>query len=74
MTHNPADPALELRQIVDRKVAALIREMEDADWGAMEVALTIRQVVESQWLSRAEALGNARDAVSQDFVSDGNEG
>ncbi|MGZ2384558.1 hypothetical protein [Rhizobium leguminosarum] len=64
----------ELRDIIDRKLTALIQEMEDADWSAKDVAFAIDDVLKSKWLDRMMALQDARDAVPKGFLSDGNEG
>nr|KZB02047.1 hypothetical protein A4A59_12990 [Rhizobium leguminosarum] len=64
----------ELRDIIDQKLTALIREMEDADWSAKDVAFAINDVLKSKWLDRMTALQDAREAVPKDFLSDGNEG
>ncbi|NNU68955.1 MULTISPECIES: hypothetical protein [Rhizobium] len=64
----------ELRDIIDQKLTALIREMEDADWSAKDVALAINDVLKSKWLDRMTALQDAREAVPKGFLSDGNEG
>ncbi|NKL19234.1 hypothetical protein GFM07_09005 [Rhizobium leguminosarum bv. viciae] len=64
----------ELRDIIDQKLTALMREMEDADWSAKDVAFTINDVLKSKWLDRMTALQDAREAVPKGFLSDGNEG
>ncbi len=64
----------ELYDIMDRKVAALINEMEAADWSAEEVSLAIADVVQSEWIDRIANLRSARQAVPKEFLSDGNEG
>jgi hypothetical protein len=64
----------ELYDIIDRKVAALISEMEAADWPAEEVTLAIADVLQSKWIDRFANLRGARQAVPKDFLSDGNEG
>lgn len=64
----------DLHAILDRKMTALFREMEDADWSADEVATAIDDIVRKRWLDRAQSLKGARDAMSKNFVSDGNEG
>ncbi|MBY5540674.1 hypothetical protein HFO60_11615 [Rhizobium leguminosarum] len=63
----------ELRDIIDHKLTAL-REMEDADWSAKDVAFAINDVLKSKWLDRITALQDAREAVPKGFLSDGNEG
>lgn len=64
----------ELHDIVDQKLTAMIREMEDADWSAEEVAFAIHDVLRAKWLDQAEALRAARQSVPKNFLSDGNEG
>ncbi|MCB1447191.1 MAG: hypothetical protein KDJ87_15715 [Rhizobiaceae bacterium] len=64
----------ELHAIVDGKLTAFIREMEEANWSAEDVALAIGDVLRRNWLDRADALQQARNAVQDDFISDGNEG
>ncbi len=64
----------ELRGIIDEKLTALVRELEDGDWSADEIAFTIETVLNDKWLVQARALRDARDSVPENFVSDGNEG
>lgn len=64
----------ELRTIIDGKLTALVREMEEADWSAQDIAFAIEDVLRRKWLGQAEALRRARAALPTDFVSDGNEG
>lgn len=64
----------ELREIVEQKISALICEMQNANWNAVDVAEAIQQVVEDKWLKDAAALRTARGSTSTAFVSDGNEG
>ncbi|WP_245500110.1 hypothetical protein [Rhizobium leguminosarum] len=74
MPNERANHDHELRGIVDHKLTALIREMEDADWSAEDVAFAINDVLKSKWLDRITALQDAREAVPKGFLSDGNEG
>ena len=64
----------ELRGIIDEKLTALVRELEDADWSADEIAFAIEDVLNEKWIVQARALRDARDSVPENFVSDGNEG
>lgn len=73
MKHNHA-PKDDLHSILDRKMTALFREMEDADWSADEIAAAIDEILRRRWLNRAQSLQGVRDAMSKNFVSDGNEG
>lgn len=41
---------------------------------ANDIAFTIEAILSERWLERAKALRPAREAVPDDFVSDGNEG
>ena len=70
--HDPE--AGELHAIIDRKLTALVLELEEADWNAQDIAFAIEDVLRRKWLNQAEALQRARAAVPDDFVSDGNEG
>lgn len=64
----------ELRSILDEKLTALMREMQDANWAAEEVAFALQAVLKERWIDQAMALRAARSNVPEDFVSDGNEG
>ncbi|OJU84928.1 MAG: hypothetical protein BGO06_10255 [Shinella sp. 65-6] len=64
----------ELRDIIDEKITALMREMQEANWRAEDVAFAIEAVLRERWIDRALALRAARENVPEDFVSDGNEG
>ncbi|TAV65060.1 hypothetical protein [Rhizobium leguminosarum] len=74
MPKEPANHDDELRDIIDQKLTALIREMEDADWSARDVAFAINDVLKSKRLDRMTAPQDAREAVPKGFLSDGNEG
>jgi len=74
MRHDRTSTDGELRDILDAKLTALFREMEDADWSADEVALAIDALLKEKWLAQAQALRAARESLPKDFVSDGNEG
>lgn len=50
MANERSNDSDELHDIIDQKLTALIREMEDADWSAEEVAFAIRDVLKSKWL------------------------
>lgn len=63
-----------LHDIVAQKVAALIREIEEAGWRTEEAAHAIHDVLKSRWLDQADALRDARESMPKNFVSDGNEG
>ncbi|KQS88101.1 MULTISPECIES: hypothetical protein [unclassified Rhizobium] len=64
----------DLHSILDRKLTALFREMEDADWRADDIASAIDDIVKRRWLNQAQSLQGVRDVMSKNFVSDGNEG
>ena len=64
----------ELVGVITEKLAALIRELEDADWSTDDVVFAIEDVLNKNWLEKVRALGTARETVPDDFVSDGNEG
>lgn len=64
----------ELDGIVDEKLTALVRELEDAGWNAENIAVTLEEVLQRKWLRQIEATRRARRAMPDDFVSDGNEG
>lgn len=74
MTNHRSNPADDLHEIVDQKLTALIRELEEADWSAREVALVINAILQSRWLVPAQRLQEARQALAGNSVSDGNEG
>ncbi len=74
MNTSRTKPVDDLHDIINQKITALIREMEEADWKAEDVALAIKQVIDTQWLAKTDLLQDARNAVSKNFVSDGNEG
>ncbi|WP_337182467.1 hypothetical protein [Shinella sp.] len=63
-----------LRDIIDEKITALMREMQEANWLAEDVAFAIEAILRERWIDRALALRAARENVPEDFVSDGNEG
>jgi len=64
----------ELVGVITEKLTALIRELEDADWGADDVVFAIEDVLNKNWLEKSRALRAARETVPDNFVSDGNEG
>ena len=64
----------ELRDIVEKRLAAFIREMEDADWQMEEIVQAMNDVLRTRWLDKLDALEAARSATPPNFVSDGNEG
>ncbi|MGJ7043529.1 hypothetical protein J2Y63_006813 [Shinella sp. BE166] len=64
----------ELRNIIDEKLTALMLEMQEANWGAEDVAFAIEAILRERWIDQARALRAARENLSKDFVSDGNEG
>jgi hypothetical protein len=64
----------ELDGIVDEKLTALVRELEDAGWNAENIAFVLEDVLQRKWLRQIEAMRRARAAMPDDFVSDGNEG
>ena len=68
------DRIAELNDIIAQKISALVREMENAGWGADEVASAISDIVRRQWIRKSELLSETRDAVASNFISDGNEG
>jgi hypothetical protein len=73
MPNEQATHGKELRDIIDQKLTALIREMEDADWIVEDVALAINDVLRAKWLDQIMALKSARDALPKGLLSDGNE-
>lgn len=64
----------ELHSIIDEKLTAFMREMQEAGWGAEDVAFTIDVILRERWIDRALAHRAAREKLPKDFVSDGNEG
>lgn len=64
----------ELHSIIDQKLTAFMREMQEAGWGAEDVAFAIDVVLRERWIDRALAHRAAREELPKDFVSDGNEG
>lgn len=63
-----------LQSIIDEKLTAFMREMQEAGWGAEDVAFAIDVVLRERWIDRALAQRAAREELPKDFVSDGNEG
>jgi len=63
-----------LQSIIDEKLTAFMREMQEAGWGAEDVAFAIDVVLRERWIDRALAHRAAREELPKDFVSDGNEG
>jgi hypothetical protein len=63
-----------LYEIVDQKVTALIREIEEAGWRSDEITLALRDVLKTRWLGQADALRDVRESMPKNFISDGNEG
>ena len=74
MESNRTTKTDDLHDIIEQKITALVREMEDANWSANDVAVAIKDVVKNRWLDQAESLRAAREALPKNFVSDGNEG
>ena len=68
-----ATSSKELEDIIEERIASLIREMEEANWRTEDVVIAIDAVARSR-IERQEALREARLTMPQDFVSDGNEG
>ncbi|WP_244598771.1 hypothetical protein [Rhizobium tubonense] len=64
----------DLHEIIDQKLTALVREMEDAGWSASEIAPAMSEVLKTRWLDQLEKLSRARAEAPENFVSDGNEG
>lgn len=64
----------DLHDVIDQKITALVREMEEGDWSAEEVILAINDVIKARWLVRLDTLREASEALPKNFVSDGNEG
>lgn len=60
--------------IVDEKLTALVRELEDAGWNAENIAFALEDVLQRKWLRQIEATRRARAAMPDDYISDGNEG
>jgi hypothetical protein len=63
----------DLHDVIDQNISALIRDLAP-HWSAEEVILAIDDVVKARWLARIRAGEEASDTMSQDFISDGNEG
>ena len=63
-----------LHEIVDERLSGLLGEMTEAGWELHEIVGSIRRAMEARVPERDGALKEASKAVSQDFVSDGNEG
>ena len=63
----------DLHDVIDQKISALIRDMA-TQWSAEEVILAIDDVVKARWLGKIRAAAVSSDTMSEDFVSDGNEG
>mgnify|MGYP000716189212 CR=1 FL=1 len=74
MARDERAQADELREIIDHKLAAVVRELADANWSVDEVVVTIDTILKTKWLPQARALQAARNSGSKNFVSDGNEG
>jgi hypothetical protein len=64
----------ELHSLVDEKLTALVRELEEANWSAGQIAHAIEDILKTKWLKAEEALRDARESVPRNYVSDGNEG
>jgi hypothetical protein len=52
----------ELHGIIDEKLTAFVRELEDANWSVDEIVFTIEAILEKNWLVQARALRAARDS------------
>ena len=63
-----------LHEIVDERLSGLLGEMTEAGWELPEIVGSIRRAMEARVPERDGALKEASKAVSQDFVSEGNEG
>ncbi len=74
MENNHSSDIGDLHEIIDQKITAIMREMENAGYNARETALAIVDVVKAGWLDRDDALRKARNAMPDNFISDGNEG
>ena len=73
MTHDSAIRVDDLHDVIDQKIAALIRDIA-TQWSAEEVILAIDDVVKARWLCKIRADKASSGTMSGDFISDGNEG
>lgn len=74
MEHDSSAEIRELHDILDHKLTALVREMEEADWEREKIIWAIDDIIKARWISQIETLREARKSVRENFVSDGNEG
>jgi hypothetical protein len=74
MNDNGKNQIDDLNEIIDQKLTALFVEMQDAGWKTDDVAFVVGDVLNAKWLDRARTLRATRDAMPDNFVSDGNEG
>jgi hypothetical protein len=72
--HDSSAEIRELHDILDQKLTALVREMEEADWEREKIIWAIDDIIKARWISQIETLREARKSVRENFVSDGNEG
>lgn len=74
VNHSTTTTDGELHGIINEKLTAFMREMQEAGWGAEDVAFAIDVILRERWIDRALAHRAAREELPRDFVSDGNEG
>ena len=63
MENNHSSDIGDLHEIIDQKITAIMREMENAGYNARETALAIVDVVNADWLDRDDALRKARAGI-----------
>ena len=73
MPHDNPIRVDDLHDVIDQKIAALIRDVA-TQWSAEEVLLAIDDVVKARWLGKIRSGKVPSDTMSKDIVSDGNEG
>lgn len=74
MKETTGQQQVELLEIVEAKLTAFVRELEDANFRIDDIAFAIEDVLRTNWLDKAIALRQARADTPDDYVSDGNEG
>ena len=73
--HDHAARLDHLHAMMDGKIDALIREMEDAGFAREDIVTVMRDAIHTRRPDQSHALRQARETVARgDFVSDGNEG
>lgn len=80
MTENPGssdDPhprVNDLNDKVDQKIRVLVAEMHASGWATEEILLAINDVVKMRWLDRLHSQNAVGPTMTENFISDGNEG